>query len=59
MYTHSFNRISKHPSRADVSAMGAIKAFNKINRISVGADVSAFRGFHDILPILLISIIGL
>jgi hypothetical protein len=34
-------------------------AFHKITWTSVGADVSALRGFHDIPPILFILIIGL
>ncbi len=33
-------------------------AFNKLIAISVGTDLSAFRGIHDIPPILLKAIIG-
>ena len=33
-------------------------AFNKITENFVGADLSAFRGFHDISPNLLKIIIG-
>ena len=52
------NKLFRPSVDADLSCTPPIMAFNKINGISVGADLSALGSLHDIPLYLLKFIIG-